>query len=55
MDKFEQEYGITYWNMKNLDEISGNPHFYRDTAHLNYYGAVAFTNVLNKAIYEINR
>lgn len=49
--KFEMEYGIIYLNMKNQGGISRNPHFYKDTAHLNYYGGIAFTNVLNNIIY----
>lgn len=52
INRFETEYGITYVNMKNMRGISENPHFYRDTAHLNYYGGVAFSSVLNKAIFE---
>lgn len=50
INKFERAYGIKYLNMKNVDGISRNPHFYRDTAHLNYYGSIAFTNILNRII-----
>lgn len=50
--KFEKEFGIVYLNMKDTKTISKNPHFYRDTAHLNYYGAIAFTGILEKTIFD---
>lgn len=44
---FKESYNFHYWDMKNLEEISKNRWFYHDTAHLNYYGGLAFTSFLN--------
>ncbi|ADL50498.1 SGNH/GDSL hydrolase family protein [Clostridium cellulovorans] len=48
--KFQQKYQFKYLDFKDYKQISNNNNFYYDTAHLNYDGATAFTNLLNSHI-----
>lgn len=41
-----------YHDFKNYREINENRYFFWDVAHLNYMGAIAFTEILNKWIGE---
>jgi len=43
---------ITLLNYKGCEQISTNNYFFVDPAHLNYFGSVAFTTMLNKAIHK---
>lgn len=48
--RYKKSYNIEFYDFKGLEEISGNPYFYKDTAHLNYYGSVAFTSYLSSEL-----
>ncbi len=50
ISKFNKSYNFQYWDMKNMEGISRNRYFYNDPGHLNYYGGLAFTSVINDMI-----
>lgn len=43
---------IPLLNYKSCESIASNNHFFNDPAHLNYYGAIAFTTMLNDQIHH---
>ena len=49
-DGFLKEENCYYFNFKHCTQISSNRYFFWDVAHLNYMGAIAFTELLNDRI-----
>jgi len=49
---FIKLYNIEYYDLKNCTGISAHKMYYQDAAHLNYLGAINFTNYLNKLIFK---
>ena len=54
ISNFRKSYDFYYWDMKDLEGISKNRFLYQDAAHLNYYGGLAFTSVLNDMIKKVS-
>lgn len=46
-----KEENIILLNYKTCEKISANNFFFNDSAHLNRFGATAFTTMLNHDIY----
>lgn len=51
--KIADEKQVFYWDFQNKSKIADNPHFFIDPNHLNYYGGIAFTDILNQSLMSI--
>ena len=49
--ELQEEFGFTHLDFKKLSDISACKNLYHDAAHLNYLGALRFTEELNKQIF----
>ena len=49
--ELQEEYGFTHLDFKKLSDISACKNLYHDAAHLNYLGALQFTEELNRKIF----
>lgn len=49
--ELQEEFGFTHLDFKKLSDISACKNLYHDAAHLNYFGALQFTEELNKHIF----
>jgi len=47
----EDLYGVEYYDFKYFEEIANDPYCFHDFSHLNFYGAMKFTECLNRVIY----
>lgn len=53
LSPFLKDRNTFFWNYKGINMFSENPHFYQDTAHFNYIGAIAFSSELNERLSEL--
>lgn len=52
IEDLKKEYSFTHLDFKECSDISCHREFYFDAAHLNVYGAQAFTDMLNDIIFD---
>ena len=49
--QLQQKYGFTYLDFKEMSDIAMHKCYYYDAAHLNYFGALRLTRMLNDIIF----
>lgn len=51
VSQLQESYNFIHLDLKEMSDISYHRNYYYDAAHLNYYGAMAATDFINKIIF----